>query len=152
GLPANSQTHVLMILPGITLPSLSLRWPDSMKCRISVLIRMPSPFLASLGSFRRGSSAIVCSPVACPSAAAAADGDLDELLLREERALRGLGDDDDVLRGGEADAHRGLGLARERGELEARDARTWVAVGQHQHLADVILGGHRRVDRDRQRD
>src|SRR6185437_1461775 len=61
GLPLNSHTNLLMILRGIVLPSLSLRWPDSMTWGNSVLISMASPFFASFGILSRGFSAMIVS-------------------------------------------------------------------------------------------
>src|SRR5262245_47591862 len=96
-----------MIFRGIGLPAGSLRWPDSMRCEIRVLIWMMSPFLASLGSLMRGLSAI--SSLLLP--AAAADGHLDRLALGEQRAIAHLRHRDHVLGLRQADADRCLGLA-----------------------------------------
>src|SRR5580704_17048611 len=60
--PLKVQTNELMISRGIGLPASSLRKPVSMTCDISVLIWMMSPFLASLGTRRRGFSAMMFCP------------------------------------------------------------------------------------------
>src|SRR5262245_52113669 len=103
-----------MILRGIVLPSLSLRWPDSITCGNSVLISMTSPFLASVGSLRRGFSAMIfsCFLQLPRSAAAAADGNFHQLLIGEEFAFARLRNRNDILRCGETDARRRRGFAR----------------------------------------
>src|SRR3546814_11303306 len=54
GVPLNAQVNLLMIWRGMTLPSLSLRWPDSIEWLISVLMVITSPAAADLGTFTRG--------------------------------------------------------------------------------------------------
>src|SRR5262245_56084254 len=103
GLPLNSQANLLMILRGMALPSLSLRWPDSITCGSSALISMTSPFLISEGTLSLGFSAMIVSRFLLRSAAPAADGDLPQLLICKELALAGFCDRNDVLRGGEPD-------------------------------------------------
>src|SRR5580692_12949476 len=101
-----------MISRGTGLPLSSLRKPVSMTCEISVLIWMMSPFLASLGTRRRGFSAMMSCPVLCfVSAAAAADRDLDHFTVGIKLAGRGLGQHGDGAGTAEADAGRGLGTA-----------------------------------------
>src|SRR5262245_26838584 len=84
-----------MILRGITLPLGSLRSPVSMGCCTKVLIWMTSPFLACLGSLRRGLSAMRFTRLLL--SAAAADRNLDLLAIGIEPAVVGLCDDDHVL-------------------------------------------------------
>src|SRR5262245_5325914 len=139
-----------MILRGIVLPSLSLRRPVSMTCETRVLICTISPFLASLGTFRRGFSAIAISRylMVRGSAAAAADRHLHFLLAGIEFSVARLSNDDHVLGGGEPDASDRLGAARERRETERREPRARIAVGHHQDVGHVVLGRHRAVDYD----
>src|SRR5580704_13140088 len=109
----------------MTLPAASLRWPFSIGWVISVLTSTTSPFLAVVGTRRRGlmSSAMISS-----SAAAAADGDLDLAARRVERAVVHLGHRDQLLGLRQTHAHRDLGLAAERREFVDRDTRIGVAV------------------------
>ena len=78
-------------------------------------------------------------PLLTGSAAAAADRDLHLLLVGEELAVAGLGDDDDVLRRREADARRGLAFPDSGENWKVGDARIRIAVGHHQNVADVIV-------------
>src|SRR4029077_5496610 len=103
--PLKVQTKELMIWRGIGLPLSSLRKPVSIGCDISVLIWMISPFLASLGTRRRGFSARVLCPVVCVvSPAAAADRDLDHFAVGVKLAGRSLGQHGDDTGAAEADA------------------------------------------------
>ena len=52
--PANVAVNELMMKRGIGLPSVSLRWPVSMTCEMSVLTSIRSPTLARSGSLTRG--------------------------------------------------------------------------------------------------
>src|SRR6185437_2177986 len=149
GLPLNSQSNLLMILRGMILPASSLRNPVSIGCGISVLITITSPFLASPGTRRRGLSAIMVSCSCAASAAAAADRHLHQLLPGIELADTGLGDDEDILGGIEADAGDDLGTARHRRETDPRHTRPRIAVGDDQDLAHVVISIHRTVDHDR---
>src|SRR5262252_9654375 len=147
GLPLNSQVNLLMILRGMTLPSWSLRRPVSIGCAIRVLISITSPFLASVGSLMRGFSAIVLLlDSRRRSAAAAADGDLDRLHLREHLAFAGLRHHDDVLRDRKPDAGRDQGAARHRRQMKGGEARARVAFCHHEDIGHVVVGSHRALD------
>src|ERR1700693_1741801 len=102
---------------------------------IRVLITMTSPFLASFGSLTRGFSAMIFSSIHAflkfRSAAAAADGHLDLLLLGEELPLAGLRHHDDVLGRGHADTGRDLGASRQRREMEGGETRARIAFRHH---------------------
>src|SRR5260221_13048297 len=102
------------------LPAASLRWPFSIGWVIRVLTSITSPFLAVVGTRRRGfmSSAMISS-----SAAAAADGDLDLAARRVERAVVHLRDHDQLLCLGKPHAGPNLGLAGERREFLRCDRR-----------------------------
>src|ERR1700686_4311603 len=90
--PSKVQTKELVIFGAMGFSLSSFRKPVSMTCEISVLIWMISPFLASLGTRRRGFSAMMSCPVLfVVSAAAAADRDLDHFALGVKLAGRGLG-------------------------------------------------------------
>src|ERR1044072_8388311 len=81
-------------------------------------------------------------------ASAAADGDLDLALRREQRAVALLDDCANVRRLAEADVgadQRLAGIRRERG---ARDDRNAVLVGDDPDRLDVRARRHRRVDLD----
>src|SRR5580704_15855332 len=143
-LPLNSQVNLLMIFRGTSAPASSLRRPDSIGCEISVLISITSPFLASLGTLRRGLSAIASL------ASAAADRDLHLLAGGEEAPVAGARHHDHVLGRGQANAGRGFRASRHRREMERGEARYRVGVGDHQHVGDVIGGRHRAVDGHRQ--
>src|SRR5436189_2637320 len=87
-LPATVQVNLLRILRGIVWPCASLRCPVSMTCWTSAFTSTRSPFLASfLSSLMRGLISAMWLSVRCRSAAAAADGDLDLLARRVERAV-----------------------------------------------------------------
>src|SRR3954470_2153258 len=71
------------------------------------------------------------------SAAAAADRDLDELRVGENRAVVHLGEGNDVLRLGETDAGVRLGDAAQRRQAEVDDAGARVLVRHDEDLGDV---------------
>src|SRR6056297_2568566 len=109
-----------MIERGMGLPSLSLRWPDSILWLIRVLRTTTSPAEADFGAFTRGRtpSAICLSPSRSRSAAAAADGDFHVLLRLGKAAIGHLGHGDHVLCASQTNA--GLGTLRpsQRAEVE----------------------------------
>src|SRR5476651_412966 len=129
----------------MTLPAASLRWPFSIGWVIRVLTSITSPFLAVVGTRRRGlmSSAMIFS-----LAAAAADGDLDLPARRVERAVVHLRDHDQLLRLGKPHAELDLGLAGKRREFVGRDARVRVAVGGNIDRLHEGLVAHLALDRD----
>src|SRR6202035_4672047 len=152
--PLKVQTKELMISRGIGLPASSLRKPVSIGCDISVLIWMMSPFLASLGTRRRGFSAMIVFARFCLllfSAAATADRDLDHVAVGIKLAGRGLGQHGDGSGAAEADAGRGFGAPGHRRQMKSDDAGIGIGIADDADLADVIVRRHRTVDLDRQR-
>src|SRR3984893_5629772 len=150
--PLKVQTNELMISRGMGLPLSSLRKPVSMTCEISVLIWMMSPFLASLGTRRRGFSAMMSCPVLfVVFSAAAAHRDLDHFAVGVKFSRRGLGDHSDGAGAAEADAGRGFGAAGHRRQMKSDDTGIGIGIADDADLADVILRRHRAVDLDRQR-
>src|SRR5580700_9449454 len=150
--PLKVQTNELMISRGIGLPASSLRNPVSMTCDISVLIWMMSPFLASLGTRRRGFSAMMFCPVLfVVSAAAAADRDLDHFAFGIKLAGRGLGQHGDGAGAAEADAGRGFGAPGHRRQMKSDDAGIRIGIADDADLADVIVRRHRTLDLDGER-
>src|SRR5690348_2865723 len=110
------------------LPAASLRWPFSIGWLISVLTSITSPFLAVVGTRRRG---LISSDIgfSC-SAAAAADRDLDFAARHVERAVVHLGHRDQLLGLGETGAELHLCLAARRCERVGDDTRVGVALGR----------------------
>src|SRR5688572_15369633 len=154
GFPFRSTVNLLMILRGMTLPALSLRWPDSITCETRVFTSMTSPFWAVFLSRRmRGLTSdmalfLAVEGSARTSTAAAADRHLDELRIHEHRAVVHLGEGDDVLGFGEADASVRLRDAAQGREAERHDAAARVGVGDDHQIGHVRLLGHRALDRD----
>src|SRR5580704_6195804 len=153
--PLKVQTNELMISRGIGLPASSLRKPVSIGCDISVLIWMMSPFLASLGTRRRGFSAMMfLSGLVCclfVSAAAAADRDLDHFALGIKLAGRGLGQHRDGAGAAEPDAGCGFGAPRRRRQMKSDNAGIGIGIADDADLADIVVRRHRAVDLDGER-
>jgi hypothetical protein len=82
----------------------------------------------------------------CPSAAA--DGHLHLLARGIELAVICLCDRNDVLRIRQPNAGVGFGDTACRREMEGRNAGIRIAVGEHDHVGDIILVRHRAFDRD----
>src|SRR5690606_20912327 len=130
--PFRSQVKRLMIERGISLPSASLRWPDSILWLISALMVTTSPALADLGTLTRGLESLAMSSVSSLTAAAA-DGDLDVVAGLADRAVRHFGDRDHVLGLRQADAGGAALGAGRRAKGEGRDRGFGVAGCQQHH-------------------
>src|SRR6056297_3239669 len=118
-----------MIERGMGLPSLSLRWPDSILWLIRVLRTTTSPAEADFGAFTRGRtpSAICLSPSRVRSAAAAADGDFHVLLRLGKAAISHLRHSNHVLRASQTNARLSRLRPGQWAEIERRNAGRGVA-------------------------
>src|SRR5262249_12576545 len=118
--PAKVAVNELMMKRGTGLPSLSLRWPVSITCEMSVLISITSPTLARSGSLTRG---LVMPRPPARLAAATTDGDLHQAPRQQELAVAHLRQADHVLGPGEAHAAGHRRPARKRREAEGGHVR-----------------------------
>src|SRR5215213_2146809 len=125
-----------MMSRGTAFPDSSWRYPVSITCCIKVLISMMSPRWALGGTLINARAMI-------SALHAGGEGDDHFHAAGPQRAVAQLGDSDDFLGVGEADAGCGGGAAGTRAEMEYGHMRLRVLLVEDMHRLDVIGFGHR---------
>ena len=124
-----TQRNLLIILRGITLPSLSFRSPVSMGCEISVIISTTEPRFASVGDFTRIVGVTHCRiPAFCLIFFTAVESYFYQFAGGQHTSITQFCHDNHILTHGQSDACSGKGPSTARGEMEGCNPRERILI------------------------